>query len=138
MRLSLFPVGASWPEVLPRAIGSANRHWARCQHQFNHKLQGEIRGGTRASCPWPTRTPCHQALRITGSAEHLSSAMCHCTLPPALWAQGRALIFLQEEKDARIFHSVYVKVPAAVPALCRVHHMLAVREFNLVRHLCLL
>lgn len=79
MKLPLFPVGASWPEVLPGAIGSANRHWARCQHQFNHKLQGKIRGGTRASCPWPTRTPCHQALRIMGSAEHLSSAMCHCT-----------------------------------------------------------
>lgn len=112
MRLSPFPVGASWPEVLPRAIGCANRHWARCQHQFNHKLQGEIRGGTRASCPWPTRTPCHQALLITGSAEHLSSAMCYCTasLPCYLCSRYGSHFpdYLQEEKDTQIFHSVYL------------------------------
>lgn len=55
-------------EVVPAAISRANRQRARCQHQLNHKLQGEIGGGTGASCPWPIRIPCHQALCFTGRA----------------------------------------------------------------------
>lgn len=63
---------------------------------------------------------------------------CVTALPPfpASCAQAMAVTFLQEEKDPRILHSVDLEVPAAVPPLCRVHHMLAVRELNLVCVCC--
>lgn len=133
MRLSLFPVGASWPEVLPRAIGFANRHWQGVSTSLITNCNGKSEGEQEPPVLGP---PGLLAIRHCASWEVLSICPLPCVpaLPlfPALWAQGRAGIFLQEEKDAQIFHSVYVQVPAAVPPLCRVHHMLAEREFNLV------
>lgn len=129
--LSPFSGGAAQPEVLPTAIACAHRHWARCQHRLNCKLQGEISGGTRASCPWPTRIPRHQALCITSSAQHLFRAMCYCAASVSCCLCCRYDSHfpdtLQEEKILPSSDWMCIWVPAAVPSVCSTHHVLTKR-----------